>query len=133
MKTQRILIKQLTAAEVGTTNTNETYIRCPNNFDYVSFFQQNGTVEGTVKVIMFQAKDLTNGPSFGSWVNLRFAFYINNTNQEKRIPGLTSLFRSRDVVEGDFVKIVSTTENGATSFTIQFFKPKGGLCHLLLA
>lgn len=123
MKTQRILIKQLTAAEVGTTNTNETYIRCPNNFDYVSFFQQNGTVEGTVKVIMFQAKDLTNGPSFGSWVNLRFAFYINNTNQEKRIPGLTSLFRSRDVVEGDFVKIVSTTENGATSFTIQFFKP----------
>lgn len=123
MKTQRILIKQLTAAEAGTTNTNETYIRCPNNFDHVSFFQQNGTVEGTVKVIKFQAKDLTNGPSFGSLVNLRFAFYINNTNQEKRIPGLTPIFRSRNVVEGDFVKIVSTTENGETSFTIQFFKP----------
>ncbi len=123
MKTQRILIKQLTAAEVGTTNTNETYIRCPNNLDYVSFFQQNGTVEGTVKVIKFQAKDLTNGPYFGALVDMRFAFYINNTNQEKRIPGLTPLFRSRNVVEGDFVKIVSTTENGATSFTIQFYKP----------
>lgn len=123
MKTQRILIKQLTAAEAGTTNTNETYIRCPNNLDHVSFFQQNGTVEGTVKVIMFQAKDLTNGPSYGSLLNLRFAFYINNINQEKRIPGLTSVFRSRNVVEGDFVKIVSTTENGITSFTIQFFKP----------
>ena len=125
MKTQRILIKQLTAAEVGATNTNETYIRCPNNFDYVSFFQQNGIVEDTVRVIKFQAKDLTNGPSLGSLVNLRFAFYINNSNQEKRIPGLTLLFRSRNVVEGDFVKIVSTTENGATSFTIQFFKPSG--------
>lgn len=120
---RRYLIKQLTAAEVGITNVNETYVRCPNNFDYVSFFQQNGTVQGTVKVVLFQAKDLTSGASYGSIVNLRFAHYINNANHEKRIPGLTVLFRSRNVAKGDFVKLVSTTENGITSFTIQFFKP----------
>ena len=53
MKTKRYLIKQLTAAEAGNTNTNETYIRCPNNFDHQSFFQQNGVVENNVKVIRF--------------------------------------------------------------------------------
>ena len=124
MKTKRYLIKQLTAAEAGNTNTNETYIRCPNNFDHQSFFQQNGVVENNVKVIRFQAKDLTMGPTNGTTVNLRFAHYINNTNQEKRIPGLTPVFAARNVMEGDFVKLVSTTENGITSFTIQFFKPQ---------
>ncbi len=124
MKTKRYLIKQLTAAEVGNTNTNETYIRCPNNFDHQSFFQQNGVVENNVRVIRFQAKDLTKGPTNGMTVNLRFAHYINNTNQEKRIPGLTPLFAARNVVEGDFVKLVSTTENEITFFTIQFFKPQ---------
>lgn len=124
MKTKRYLIKQLTAAEAGNTNTNETYIRCPNNFDHQSFFQQNGVVENNVRVIRFQAKDLTMGPTNGTTVNLRFAHYINNTNQEKRIPGLTTLFAARNVAEGDFVKLVSTSENGITSFTIQFFKPQ---------
>lgn len=124
MKTKRYLIKQLTAAEVGITNTNETYIRCPNSFDHKSFFQQKGVLENNVIVIRFQAKDLTMGTTNGTTANLCFKYYINNANQEKRIPGLTPFFAARNVKEGDFVKLVSTTENGITSFTIQFFKPQ---------
>ena len=42
MKTQRYLIKQLTSAEVGETGTHETYVRCPNDFNFEDFFQQKG-------------------------------------------------------------------------------------------
>ena len=61
MKTTRYLIRQLSAAEVGQTDTNEIYVRCPNDFDYQDFFQQEGEMVGTVLVINFTAVDLTEG------------------------------------------------------------------------
>ena len=45
---RRIFIKQMTPAEAGDTKTHEKYIRLPNNFDYQSFFQQEGITNGSV-------------------------------------------------------------------------------------
>ena len=124
MKTKRYLIKQLSSAEVGTTKTNETYVRCPNDFDYEDFFQQTGVKANTVIEVKFTATDLTAGETFGSKVDFRFVYYVNNSNKEKRIPGLTDTFRKRGVEENDYIKLESITENGKTRYFVTFLKPK---------
>lgn len=116
MKTTRYLIRQLSPAEVGQTSTNETYVRCPSDFDYQDFFQQEGEMADTVLVINFIAIDLTEGPTYNSEIKFRFAYYKNSKGKEKRIPGLTELFRSWGVTANDYIKLESVTENGKTSF-----------------
>ena len=123
MKTQRYLIKQLTSAEVGETGTHETYVRCPNDFNFEDFFQQKGALKSTVIEIKFTATDLTVGETFGSTVDFRFVYYVDTANKEKRIPGLTDIFRKRGIEANDYIKLESVTEKSQTRFYVTFLKP----------
>lgn len=95
--------KELTPAEVGATQTNETYIRLNNSFDHESFFQGQAVEKNTVIECTINATNITNNEQNGNVVTLRFVYYVNNKNKEKRIPGLTSLFSSNNVSKGDVV------------------------------
>lgn len=114
--------KELTAAEVGNTKTHEVYIRLPNSFEYQEFFGSAVHEKDSVIEAYFTAINLSKNGKAGEEVSMRFVHYINNANQEKRIPGLSDLFRSNDVREGDIVRIESRNNNGAISFFIRFFK-----------
>lgn len=116
------LYKELTAAEVGNTKTHEVYIRLPNNFDYQEFFDGAAYENGSVVEAIFTAKNLSENGKLGETYSLRFVHYVNNANQEKRIPSLSELFSSNNVEEGDIVCLKSCKKNGAKSFFIQFFK-----------
>ena len=122
MKTTRYLIRQLSPAELGQTGTNETYVRCPNDFDYQDFFQQEGGMADTVLAINFTATDLTEGDTYNSEISFRFVYYLNSKGKEKRIPGLTELFRSWGAKVNDYIKLESITENGKTSFYATLIK-----------
>lgn len=116
------LYKELTAAEVGNTKTHEVYIRLPNSFDYQEFFDGAAYENGSVVEAIFTAKNLSENGKLGETYSLRFVHYVNNANQEKRIPSLSELFSSNNVEEGDIVCLKSCKKNGAKSFFIQFFK-----------
>ena len=61
----------MTPAEAGDTKTHEKYIRLPNNFDYQSFFQQEGITNGSVIQVDFEA--MYNGNS-KDLIPLKFVF-----------------------------------------------------------
>ena len=106
----------MTPAEAGDTKTHEKYIRLPNNFDYQSFFQQEGITNGSVIQVDFEA--MYNGNS-KDLIPLKFVFYANS-NQEKRIPSLGPIFDKYSVLSSDIVILESITNNGQTSFSISF-------------
>ena len=112
--------KELTAAEVGDTGTHEIYVRFPNNFDYETFFHGSAAENGTVIEVSFEAKDLTNNEN--NMVNLRFVYYVNNANKEKRLPGLSNLFRSHQIQQGDIVCLESKIVNDYVSYFLRFYK-----------
>ena len=109
----------MTPAEAGNTNTHEKYIRLPNNFDHEAFFQQKCVDNGSVKEIKFEAA--YNG-NFNEMLSLRFVYYINNTNKEKRIPGLGPIYDKYNVTSSNIVHLESTTNDGKTFFSISFKK-----------
>lgn len=115
---KRIFIKQMTPAEAGDTGTHEKYIRLPNNFDYETFFQTKGWENGSVIQIDFVASYKLNG---NDKVPLKFVYYANS-NHEKRIPSLGTLFEKYNVTKDDVVYLESTTNDGHTVFTISFLK-----------
>jgi hypothetical protein len=115
---RRIFIKQMTPAEVGDTKTHEKYIRLPNNFDYQAFFQQEGTINGSVIQIDFNAE--YHGEQTDV-MPLKFVYY-ESSNQEKRIPSLGPIFDKYKVTSSDVVCIESRTVNSRTSFLISFKK-----------
>lgn len=123
MKESRFYIKRLTVAEaqVDDNNVHEIYIRLSNDFDYKSFFQNEGVVNGSVRQIEFTVEDLTYSSTHKNY-NLRFVYY-ENSNHEKRIPSLSTVFREHGVMAGDTVCLESRTIDGKTSFYITFNKP----------
>ena len=56
MNESRFFKKVLTPAEVGNTGTHEKYIRLTNDFDFKSFYQQEGEINGSVREIFFEEK-----------------------------------------------------------------------------
>lgn len=115
---RRIFIKQMTPAEAGDTKTHEKYVRLPNNFDYQSFFQQEGITNGSVIQVDFDAA--YNGDQ-NDVIPLKFVYYASS-NQEKRIPSLGPIFDKYNVTSSDVVYLESRTENGRTNFSISFKK-----------
>ena len=119
MKKSIFFYKELTPAEVGNTGTHEIYVRLPNNFDYKSFFNDSAIENGSVLEVNFSAQDITDGAN--SIVPLRFV-YFHNSNGEKRIPSLGSLFQKHNVQAGDIVCLESRIEEGNTTYFIRFHK-----------
>jgi len=115
---RRIFIKQMTPTEAGDTKTHEKYVRLPNNFDYQSFFQQEGITNGSVIQVDFDAA--YNGDQ-NDVIPLKFVYYASS-NQEKRIPSLGPIFDKYNVTSSDVVYLESRTEYGRTSFSISFKK-----------
>ncbi len=119
MKKSLFFYKELTPAEVGNTGTHEIYVRLPNNFDYESFFNDTATENGSVLEVNFTAQDTTDGAK--TIVPLRFV-YFHNSNGEKRIPSLGSLFQQHNIQVGDIVCIESRIEGANTTYYIRFYK-----------
>lgn len=119
MRQSIFFYKELTRAEVGKTGTHEIYVRLPNDFDYDSFFGYTAKKNGTVLEVNFTAKDITNGGN--NPIPLRFVYY-NESNNEKRIPSLGSLFTKHDVQEGDIVSLESRFNDADISYFICFYK-----------
>lgn len=119
MRNSIFFYKELTNAEVGNARTHETYVRLPNDFDYVSFFYNRAIQNGTVIEYEFMATNLTNGHN--DQVTLKFVYYYNS-NKEKRIPSLGALFSANDVEQGDIVCLESRKEGSEISFFIRFYK-----------
>lgn len=120
MKKSFFFYKMLTPAEVGNTKTNELYVRLPNDFDYETFFGSSAIMNGTVMEVNFSAHDVTHGGD--EFVSLRFVYYINNKNKEKRIPGLTQLFKKHNVQAEDIVCLESRIDNTVVSYYLRFYK-----------
>ena len=112
--------KELTPAEVGDTGTHEIYIRFPNNFDYEKFFHGTAAVNNTVIDVVFEAKDLTDNSN--ELLNLRFVYYVNNANKEKRMPSLGFLFRKHQIGSGDIVCLESKIIEDKVSYYIRFYR-----------
>ena len=121
MKKSIFFYKELTPAEVGNTGTHEIYVRMPNDFDYVSFFGQQGQENGSVIEVLFVAKDITQSTQTPDDTNLRFVFFANS-NREKRMPGLRTLFEKHSVQNGDIFFMESRLEKGHYTFFIKFHK-----------
>lgn len=124
MKTSLFFYKELTAAEVGATKTHETYIRLNNSFDYELFFHGQAAEKGSVVECTIEATNQTPGEQFGVVNTLRFVYYVNNSNKEKRIPGLAPLFAANGVKEGDVICIECREENEEIKYFFKFI-PKG--------
>ncbi|MCD8388150.1 MAG: AAA family ATPase, partial [Bacteroidales bacterium] len=122
MKSSIFFYKELTPAEVGHTNTHETYIRFPNTFDYDEFFNHNPKTQGTVIECTVDFLNLTPGVNKGKVIPLRFVYYVNSASHEKRIPSLGNLFRDNNVEEGDVVCIERREEKGKSNYYITFYK-----------
>lgn len=121
MRESRFFIKRLSVAEAETNNNNvhELYIRLSNDFDYQSFFQNEGYInEKNTRQIDFEVQDVTFGNE-AIFYPLHFAFY-ENSNKEKRIPSMREIFNKRGVKAGDIVCLESRTTNEITSFYISF-------------
>lgn len=115
---KRIFIKQMTPAEVGRKKTHEKYIRLPNDFDYQTFFQNKGDVNGNVLQIEFEAA--YNG-DFKELIPLKFVYY-ENSNKEKRIPSLKPIFDKYNVIASDIIYLESVTNIDKTTFSLSFKK-----------
>lgn len=115
MRKRFVYLKELTPAEVGQTNTRETYIRMPNDFDHELFFGELLQENGTVLEANFSAIDTTNASNIP--VPLRFV-YFHASNNEKRIPSLQNLFNSHSVAAGDIVKLECEQGN----YYLHFYK-----------
>lgn len=124
MSTSKFL-KKLTAAEVGNTNTHEVYIRIPNDFDYESFFNNTHKENGSVIEVNFvvNVKSDIHPEIQPKEYNLRLVHYINNTNKEKRIPGISQLFREFEVEAGDVICLERVEKNNVLSFNLSFLSP----------
>lgn len=120
MKTSIFFYKELTKAEVGKTGTHEIYIRFPNDFDYETFFHNSDVENGTVVEVVFNAEDV-NSNKVDDVLKLRFVYFVNS-NREKRIPSLRTLFEEHNIEEGDIVCLESRDTNGAISYHISFYK-----------
>ncbi len=119
MRKSIFFYKELTPAEVGKTGTHEVYVRLPNNFDYETFFGNSGAMNGSVMEVNFTAQDITNDDNEPT--TLRFVFF-KNSNQEKRIPSLGSLFKSHNIQEGDIVCLESRIDGTNYSYYLCFYK-----------
>lgn len=115
MNESRFFKKVLTPAEVGNTGTHEKYIRLTNDFDFESFFQQEGEMNGSVRQILFAAKDLSVGHEEDDPIPFKFVYY-ENSNKEKRLPSLGALYNSHNIKEGDVIILESKTSDGNTEF-----------------
>lgn len=122
MINKRFYKKILTPAEAGKKGTHETYIRLSNDFDYESFFQQTGYMNGSVLQIDFEAKDLCEGHEGDKPIKFKFIYY-KNSNHEKRIPSLGDFFKDHGIHEGDIIVLESRTQNDKTEFFFSHFKP----------
>lgn len=122
---RRTYIKRLTEAEVGMKETNEIYIRLPNDFDYEVFFQTSGYMNGTVRQIDFKVFAIQKN---NTEITLRFCYYENAASHEKRIPSLATLFKMHSVAPGDVVILESITNNNETHFEISFYKDSEFRC-----
>lgn len=122
----RIFLKELTPAEAGETKTHESYIRLPNNFDYETFFQQKGEEIGSIIQINLNVSIQGNKEDI---CPIKFVYYINNTNQEKRIPSLRQVYEKYGVSSGCIVRLSSETSDGKTNVDLSFIKSSD--CKLL--
>lgn len=122
MITRRFFKKILTPAEAGKKGTHEIYIRLSNDFDYESFFQQAGYMNGSVLQIDFEAKDLCDGHEEDCPIKFKFIFY-KNSNHEKRIPSLGDFFKNHNIQAGDIIVLESRTQDKKTEFFFSHFKP----------
>lgn len=122
MKQLRFL-KKLTAAEVGNTKTHEVYIRMPNDFDFESFFNNTHVDNGSLIEVNFSATatSLVHPEIPSQEFDLRLVYYYSNANKEKRIPGISPLFRTFNVVEGQVVCLEKDVDSqGSTTYQIKF-------------
>lgn len=119
MKKSLLFYKQLTKTEVGETGTHEVYVRFPTDFDLEEFFTEKETIERTVKVIKFKARNQQSKAES----ELRICHYINNPNKEKRMPGLTTLFRDNNVKEGDVFFLEHKIESTTDTYNYCFLSP----------
>ena len=119
MKKSIFFYKELTDAEVGNTGTHEKYVRLPNNFDYDSFFSDSAVQNGSVLEINFNAIDTTDGDCVIQ--PLRFV-YFTNSNHEKRIPSLGSLFQSHGIKVGDIACLESRWIDEECTYYIHFYR-----------
>ena len=113
--------KKLTAAEVGNKGTHEVYIRMPNDFDYENFFDNTHIENGSVIEVNF---DVTIESSIDKTLplktsNLRFVYFANS-NKEKRIPSLGSLFKEFNVQEGDVISLEKIEEGNIIKYYLRF-------------
>lgn len=124
MSTSRFY-KKLTQAEVGQTKTHEVYIRMPNDFDYEKFFNNTHIENGSVIEVNFTAPTVSKkNPTIPQQeYDYRFAFFANS-NKEKRIPGLGSLFKAFEVEEGDVVCLERVGEGENVKFAVTFYNAK---------
>ena len=121
MRKSIFFYKELSPAEAGNTGTHEKYIRLTNDFDYRTFFQEDGEVNGSVRQIVFQAKDKSEGHEGDDPITFKFVYY-ENSNGEKRIPSLGPLYSSHNIQENDVVVLESRTTNGNTEFYFYHYK-----------
>ena len=124
MNTTKFL-KKLTAAEVGNKGTHEIYIRMPNDFDYESFFDNTHIVNGSVIEVNFEVTveshiDKKLSPKIS---NLRFAYFANS-NKEKRIPSLGTLFKEFNVQEGDVISLEKVEQDNKARYYLRFLPPE---------
>lgn len=116
------LYKRLTPAEVGETKTHEVYVRLPNDFDQESFFNgiiaENGSVlEAVFKV---QVRSPKNGIAPSEY-EMRFVYYVNNANKEKRIPSLSPLFKAYDVKADDILCLEKVEEESGQKYILTIY------------
>lgn len=121
MNESRFFKKVLTPAEVGNTGTHEKYIRLTNDFDFKSFYQQEGEINGSVREFFFEAKDLSVGHENDNPISFKFVYY-ENSNKEKRLPSLGALYNSHNIQEGDVIILESRTSDGNTEFFFSHIK-----------
>lgn len=118
MKERRIFYKQLTQAELGETKTHEKYIRFPNDFDYSLFFGKDAFTNGAVLQLNIEA--FYNGDK-NEIVPLKFVYYINS-NKEKRMPSLSSIFDRYNVCQGDTFCLEVIDDGKQISYSVSFKK-----------
>lgn len=119
MKERRIFYRRLTPAELGEKKTNESYVRFPNDFDYSSFFGKEAFTNGTVLQLNIDA--FYNGDK-NQIVPLKFVYYINNRNKEKRMPSLSDIFKKYDVHPGDSFCLEVIDDGNQISYSVSFKK-----------
>ncbi|MCD8291753.1 MAG: AAA family ATPase [Prevotella sp.] len=122
MKKTISYFKRLKPTELGQTQTHDTYLRLPNEFDCEDFLQSPMDDHNGVLEKVFKAKNLTKGHETDEMLSMRIAYFINS-NQEKRIPGIREIFEANNVRPDDIVHLESRIKDGDANFYITFLKP----------